>query len=52
MVVEPEEVKNYGESLNSRNVKTKKANFDALAYAKGQNDGMEFNKRKVLAEVV
>ena len=47
-VVKPEEVKGYEEKLRSKSVKTKKVNFDPLAYMKGQTDGQNFNKRKVI----
>lgn len=48
VVVKPDEVKNYEEGLGSKSVKSKKANFDPLAYMKGQNDGRDFTKRKAL----
>ena len=46
--VKPEEVKKYGENLKSKNVRTKTPSVDPLAYMKGQNDGLEFNKKKAL----
>lgn len=48
VVVKPEEVKGYEENLRSKSVKAKKSDFNALAYMKGQNDGHDFNKRKVI----
>lgn len=48
VVVKPDEVKGYEDALGSRQVKTKRAGFDPLAYMKGQKDGQEFNKRKVI----
>lgn len=48
VVVKPEEVKGYEESLGSKSVKTKKSDFNPLAYMKGQTDGQNFNKRKIL----
>lgn len=49
VVVKPEEVRDYEGKLSSKSVKTKKSNFDPLAYMKGQNDGKNFNPHKVLA---
>lgn len=48
VVVKSEEVKNFEDSLSSKSVRTKKANFDPLAYIKGQTDGTNFNPRKVI----
>lgn len=48
VVVKSEEVEDYAKSLGSRNVRTKKAAFDPLAYLRGQNDGKNFNTRKVI----
>lgn len=48
VVVKPEEVKNYEDNLGSKEVKTRKAAFNPLAYMMGQKDGEEFNARKVL----
>lgn len=48
VVVKPEETRQYEEALGTKNVRAKKANFDPLAYLKGQTDGQNFNKRKVL----
>ena len=48
VVVKPEEVRGYEEKLGSKRVKSKKADFDPLAYMMGQNDGSKFNARKVL----
>lgn len=49
VVVKPEETKKYEDGLGSKNVTTRKSNFDPLAYTKGQIDGRDFNKRKVIA---
>lgn len=48
VVQKPEEVQKYADSLGSRNVKTRKTQFDPLAYMKGQNDGRNFSAGKVL----
>ena len=48
VVVKPEEVKGYEESLGSKSVKTKKSDFNPLAYMKGQTDGQNFNTKKVI----
>lgn len=49
VVVKPDEVRKYEDGLGSKAVRTKKAQFNALAYMNGQNDGMEFNPQKVIA---
>lgn len=49
VVVKPKEVDEYEQSLGNRNVKTKKAGFDPLAYLRGQQDGQKFNAQRVLA---
>lgn len=48
VVVKPQEVIDHENSLGNRNVKTKKVEFDPLAYLRGQNDGMNFDIQKVL----
>lgn len=48
VVVKNDEVQNYEDSLGSKSVKTRKSDFDPLAYMRGQNDGRDFNKRKAL----
>ena len=48
VVVKSEEVEDYAKGLGSKNVRTKKAAFDPLAYLRGQNDGKNFNTRKVI----
>lgn len=48
VVVKPEEVKKYEDGLGSRNVRSRKASFDPLAYMKGLNDGTNFNAQKIL----
>lgn len=50
VVVKPEEVKGYEESLGSKSVKTKKSDFNPLAYMKGQTDGQNFNTKKVIED--
>jgi hypothetical protein len=49
VVVKSEEVNRFEENLGSKSVRTKKSNFDPLAYMRGQTDGQNFNKQKVLA---
>lgn len=51
VVVKPQEVQDYERGLGNRNVRTKKVDFDPLAYARGQKDGQEFNKVKALSAV-
>lgn len=48
VVVKSEEVEDYAKGLGSKNVRTKKAAFDPLAYLRGQNDGKNFNTRKAI----
>ena len=48
VMVKPDEVRDYEESLGNRAVRSKKADFNPMAYMKGQNDGMQFNAQKVL----
>ena len=48
VVVKSDEVKGYEDSLGSKSVKTKNTGFDPLAYMRGQNDGRDFNARKVI----
>lgn len=48
VVQRSQEVNDYIDSLGTRNVKIKKEAFDPLAYLRGQQDGKEFNARKVL----
>lgn len=48
VVVEPDEVNEYENNLSSKNVRTKKFDFDPIAYAKGQNAGMNFNAKSIL----
>lgn len=50
VMVKPQEVQDYEKNLRTRSVKTQKTDFDPLAYLRGQNDGMNFNTRKVLAD--
>lgn len=51
VVAKSEEVRGYEESLGSKSVKAKKADFDPLAYLMGQNDGREFNAKKVIEQI-
>jgi hypothetical protein len=46
VVVKPQEVQDLESKLGQRNVRTKRHDFDPMAYAKGQQDGQNFNKRK------
>lgn len=48
VVVKPQEVQDYEKSMGSKQVRTKQANFDPLAYLRGQTDGKNFNAKKVL----
>lgn len=48
VVVKPDEVQKYEDSLGNRSVKAKQASFDPLAYTRGQLDGRNFNPNKVL----
>ena len=51
VVVQPKEVQEYSESLSHRNVKSRKADFNPLAYANGQRDGREFSTKKAIGAV-
>lgn len=48
VVVKPEEVRQYEDSLGNRSVRSRKTGFDPLAHARGFNDGKEFNARRVI----
>lgn len=48
VAVKPQEVLDYEKSLGNKTVKTRKVEFDALSYMRGQKDGSEFNARKVI----
>ena len=48
VVTKPEEVRDYEGKLGTKSVKTKKSQFNPLAYMKGQTDGHSFTSRKVL----
>ena len=48
VVVKTEEVNEYEKGLGNKNVKTKKSDFDPLAYLRGQADGKNFNPHKVI----
>lgn len=47
-IVKPAEVQEYEGKLKNKNVRTKKADFDPLAYMKGQTDGYTFNSKQVI----
>jgi len=46
--VKPEQVNEYEKNLGNRSVKTNRTEFDPLAHLYGQEDGRNFNPRKVL----
>lgn len=48
VVSKPQEVDEYMKSLGERNVRTRKTEFDPLAYMVGQNDGRQFNAQRIL----
>ena len=48
VVSKPQEVDEYMKSLGERNVRTRKTEFDPLAYMVGQNDGRQFTAQRVL----
>ena len=48
VVSKPQEVDEHMKSLGERNVRTRKTEFDPLAYMVGQNDGRQFNAQRVL----
>ena len=48
VISKPQEVDEYMKSLGERNVRTRKTEFDPLAYMVGQNDGRQFNAQRVL----
>lgn len=48
VVQKSQEVVDYESNLGTRSVRTRKQEFDPLAYLKGQNDGKKFDARKVL----
>lgn len=48
VVSKPQGVDEYMKSLGERNVRTRKTEFDPLAYMVGQNDGRQFNAQRVL----
>ena len=50
VVVKPQEVQEYEKGLESKSVRTKKADFDPLAYMKGQNDGRNFSMKDKIEE--
>lgn len=49
VVVEPQEVKDYKNTLGTKNVHTRKVEFSPMARMKGMEDGMNFNRTKVIA---
>lgn len=48
VIVKPDEVNEFEKSLGSKNVKTKRTEFNPMAYASGQNDGMNFNTKRAI----
>lgn len=48
VIVKPEEVRQYEDSLGQKSVRTRKTGFDPLAHTRGFNDGKEFNPRRVI----
>lgn len=48
VVVEPSEVRDYKEGLGTKEVKTRKFDFNPLAYAQGQIDGQDFSNKKAI----
>ena len=48
VVVKSEELRDWEDTLSTRNVTTKATPMDALAYMSGQTDGMKFNMRKII----
>lgn len=51
VMVKPKEVEDYEKNLKTRQVRAKVNNgFDPLAYLRGQNDGMQFNAKRLLTE--
>lgn len=48
VVMKPQEVTDYENGLGNKSVRTKKKDFDPLAYMRGQNDGQSFNMGKVI----
>lgn len=49
VIVKPEEVKQYEDSLGIKTVRTKQTQVDPMSLIKGFNDGKEFNTRKVIS---
>lgn len=49
VAVEPEEVKQFKDSLGSKTVTTRKSSIDPMSYITGQKDGSEFSTKRVLA---
>lgn len=50
VLVKSDEVKTYEDNLKNRTVRTRRANFDPLAYARGEQDGRNFNKTKTITQ--
>ena len=48
VLVKPQEVQDFENKLGTKNVRTKKVEFDPLAYMKGQKDGQNFSAKRVL----
>lgn len=52
VLVKPKEVTEYESTLGSKDVRTRKTDFNAVAFTKGQNDGMNFNSGKILGNAI
>lgn len=48
VVVKPEEVQNYEDTLRPKTVRTRGSEFDPLAHTRGLNDGKNFNAKRVI----
>lgn len=48
VMVKSDEVRDYESSLGNKSVRVHAPTIDALTFMKGKNDGLEFNKTKVL----
>lgn len=48
VISKPQEVDEYMKSLGKKSIRTKKTEFDPMAYMKGQNDGRQFSTQRVL----
>jgi hypothetical protein len=50
VVQTPKEVQEFSDRLGTKTVGVKDAGFDYMSYMKGQKDGQEFSRRKVIDE--